>query len=112
VRYANERDMESYIAHAMELQTQQEAVSPMWERADELSRKNEIEEFMYLGLRMTEGIWRQDFEQCFGQPIESFYKATLDRLKEQGLLRMEGGRIFLTELGMDISNRVLAEFLF
>ena len=112
VRYANERDMESYIAHAMELQTQQEAVSPMWERADELSRKNEIEEFMYLGLRMTEGIWRQDFEQCFGQPIESFYKAKLDTLKEQGLLRMEGGRIFLTELGMDISNRVLAEFLF
>ncbi|MBQ9631889.1 MAG: radical SAM family heme chaperone HemW [Lachnospiraceae bacterium] len=111
IRCTNERDMDAYIAHCRELPMNPEEDSPAWASVQELSRKDEIEEFMYLGLRMTAGISRSDFQACFGQSIDVYYKEILERLREQGLIILEGGRIFLSEWGMDISNRVLAEFL-
>ncbi len=110
-RYTNDRDMESYLLHCGNIEKDKDGDSPLWETAIELTRKDEIEEFMYLGLRMTEGIKRSDFEECFGQPIDSYYKKILDDLKKQELLATKGGRIFLTDRGMDLSNIVLAEFL-
>lgn len=112
MRYTNDRDMETYLLHCGNLEKGMQGDSPMWEVQIALSRMDEIEEFMYLGLRMTEGISREDFRQRFGQPIDSYYKNTLEELKVQGMLCVEGGRIYLTEQGMDLSNRVLAEFLF
>ena len=111
-RCTNESNIDAYIRHCGSLPADGRGDSPMWARVDELSRKDEIEEFMYLGLRMTEGVDRRDFERSFGQSIDVYYKDTLEMLRDQGMLRLEGGRICLTERGMDLSNRVLAEFLF
>ena len=110
-RTSNERDLDSYLAHCSSLNPDGSGDSPMWERVDALSRKEEIEEFMFLGLRMVDGISRKDFFNCFGTPIESFYRNVLESLKSQGFLLMEGGRIRLSEIGMDVSNRILARFL-
>ena len=66
---------------------------------------------MYLGLRMTDGISRVGFEQTFGQSIDTYYKETMEQLRNEGMLSLDGGRVRLTEQGMDLSNRVLAEFL-
>ena len=44
-----------------------------------LSLKDQIEEFMYLGLRMTEGISEIDFEQNFGQKLENIYGSVLQK---------------------------------
>lgn len=46
-----------------------------------LSLKDQIEEFMYLGLRMTEGISEIDFEQNFGQKLENIYGSVLQKYK-------------------------------
>jgi|MGYP000254458427 oxygen-independent coproporphyrinogen-3 oxidase len=70
-----------------------------------------MEEFMFLGLRMNEGVTRAAFEQSFGVPIEAVYLETLRKLKEQGLLQMVAGRIALTDKGMDLANYVMAKFL-
>ena len=66
---------------------------------------------MFLGLRMNRGVTRDDFSNCFGCNIEGIYGPQLKKLKEEGLLQVEEGRIFLTEQGMDLSNYALAEFL-
>ena len=66
---------------------------------------------MFLGLRMTEGIYRTEFEQNFGIPVEAVYGGVLQHLQEEGLLLKREGRIYLTERGQDLSNYVLAQFL-
>ena len=79
--------------------------------ADVLTRKAQMEEFMFLGLRMNCGVTRAKFEECFGIPIEGVYGIVLDKLKKQELLQIHAGKISLTEKGQDVSNYVLAQFL-
>ena len=67
---------------------------------------------MFLGLRLTEGVSRADFQREFGASIDLMYGETLRDLKAQGLVEAAEGRIFLTGRGVDVSNYVLAQFLF
>ena len=76
-----------------------------------VSRKAQMEEFMFLGLRMNQGVTREQFQSAFGIPIEGIYKNALEHLKAEGLLTVTAGRIALTEKGQDLSNYVLAQFL-
>ena len=80
-----------------------------------LSVKDAVEEFMFLGLRMTEGVTEQDFRQSFGLELMDVYGETVKDLTAKGLLTVEteNGRtkIALTSRGTDISNAVLSEFL-
>lgn len=78
---------------------------------DALSLEAEMSEFMFLGLRMTKGVSKAEFLECFGVPIESVYGNVLDKYKSVGLLEEKEGRIFLTRAGIHVSNGVMAEFL-
>ncbi len=76
-----------------------------------LSRDNEIEETMFLGLRMTRGVDLEAFEKKFRVSALTVYADVIARMRENGLLALEDGRLFLTERGTDISNLVMSEFL-
>lgn len=76
-----------------------------------LSRKEQMEEFMFLGLRLTEGVEEADFVKAFEVPMDAVYGETIARLAGQGLLVRTGGRIFLTSRGIDVSNVVFTAFL-
>ena len=78
---------------------------------EKLDKKSQMEEFMFLGLRMTEGISTECFRQTFGLTVELVYGPVLEQQIADQLLRKEDGRIFLTERGLDVSNYVLAQFL-
>lgn len=77
-----------------------------------LTRQEEIEEFMFLGLRKMEGVSRTGFREAFGEPMEVFYQDVIEELKKQELLVESKGRLMLTERGIDVSNYVMSEFLF
>lgn len=77
-----------------------------------LTETEQMEEFMFLGLRLTEGIAPEDFERTFGTTVEAVYGEQIARLTEQGLLERAGKGLRLTSRGIDVSNRVFAEFLF
>ena len=77
-----------------------------------LSVESQMEEFMYLGLRKVKGVSRTDFQNYFGKNVNDVYGKVLDKLEEEKLLEYEDDRIRLTHRGMDVSNCVLAEFLF
>ena len=79
--------------------------------ADFVSRNAQMEEFMFLGLRMVDGFYREEFGNAFGVPIEGIYGDVLTHLQEEGLLLKREGRIFLTEKGLDLNNYVLSQFL-
>ena len=76
-----------------------------------LSKEEQMEEFMFLGLRKTEGILKADFESCFGKTVYEEYGDVIARYTERGLLCDGGDRIKLTPEGVDVSNVVMADFL-
>lgn len=82
------------------------------EAADRLSEREQMEEFMFLGLRMTDGVSKQEFAESFGIDINSVYGDVLQKWTGLGLLAQEADSIKLTDIGIDLSNMVLADFLF
>ena len=81
------------------------------ETAERLTRAEQMEEFMFLGMRMLDGIRRSEFEWNFGTTVEAVYGDVLRKLTEEGLLQKQEGRLFLTEKGMDINNYVVEQFM-
>ena len=79
--------------------------------ADVIDKKGQMEEFMFLGLRMTQGVSKKEFQEYFGTVIENIYGEVLKKYKKQGLLLEESGRIFLSREGIHVSNAVMADFL-
>ena len=77
----------------------------------ELTKNQQMEEFMFLGLRMQQGINRGAFLETFGTPVESVFGEALERMKQTGLVAENGGQICLTDLGFDVSNYVFSELL-
>ena len=108
VRYANISEMEAYI-HCCE--NTKKSSSCAVDSSEVLTCDAQMEEFMFLGLRMVDGFTQAEFEQNFGMTPESVYGEELRRLQQEGLLLQEEGCIRLTEKGIDISNYVLAQFL-
>lgn len=77
----------------------------------ELTKKDKMEEFMFLGLRLMGGVSGSEFLQRFGQNLWTVYAAVLPGLQKQGLIEADLPWVRLTERGIDVSNRVLSEFL-
>lgn len=80
------------------------------ESTSRLSKEEQMEEFMFLGLRMTEGVDKKDFFRCFGMSVEEVYGTVIEKNKRDGLLEV-GERLALTKRGRDVSNYVMAQFL-
>lgn len=78
---------------------------------DVLSEQQQMEEFMFLGLRLCQGVSKEEFRHRFGKPIEDIYEKVLKELVNKKLILIERDQIRLTEYGIDISNSVLSEFL-
>lgn len=74
-------------------------------------RKDQMEEFMFLGLRMIRGVGKTEFRNRFGVEMESIYDKVITKYKQQGLLLEENGWILLSDKGIDVSNVVMAEFM-
>lgn len=76
-----------------------------------LSMEEQMEEFMFLGLRLIEGIEISKFREKFKVSVFDIYGEVLEELEKKELIARDEERIYLTELGIDVSNYVLSEFL-
>ena len=72
---------------------------------------NRIEEFMYLGLRMTAGVSRTEFKQRFDRDIFDVYGDVINDYVEKGFMEVDDDRIRLNDRGIDVSNYILADFI-
>lgn len=76
-----------------------------------LKMHEQMEEFMFLGLRMTQGISGKEFQKQFHKCLEEVYGTVLNKqLNQKFILKTKEGYC-LTDFGIDISNYVLAEYL-
>lgn len=100
-RWKNTSDMSAYLAQTADIR----------EDVQTLSQTDLMEEFVFLGLRMTSGISAAEFYQTFQKSIDDIYRAPLEKWLSQGLFARKGDNIYLTDKGIDLSNTVLADFI-
>lgn len=109
-RFQVTADLNRYLVFTKE----ELAAGAQYEEIHELSRQERMEEFMFLGLRLTGGVRTAEFERRFGVAMEAVYGEVIERLLKEGLLEASiqtDGHIRLTEYGLDVSTYALAEFL-
>lgn len=104
VRFKNETNIKQYI---------QNSYVPILEKEEVtfLSKQEAMEEFMFLGLRMMQGIKEQQFLEQFHISVQSVYGDVVEKFVGMGLLEQTDGRICFTKKGIDVSNSILCEFL-
>lgn len=100
-RYANERDTAKYV----ESIEKSGSAEVMREDIDLAS------EFIFLGLRLENGIDLSGFADRFGFDLIGKYKADLERLADAGLIETARKHLRLTRKGKLFSNEVFAVFV-
>ncbi len=103
-RYSNIEDICEYNKCIMQ------NIRPVSEEI-ELTKKDKIEEFIFMGLRMNEGINIDVFKERFDTDFYDIYQEVMDKLIKRELVRFDGKNISLTQKGREISNSVFIEFL-
>lgn len=96
-RYFNSGILSEYFARKTERQA--------------LSRNDMISEFVFMGMRKTDGISEAEFKRRFSADIYDVYGTLLREKIEKGLIIQKNGRLFLSDRGVDISNYVLCDFV-
>ncbi|MBQ3546328.1 MAG: oxygen-independent coproporphyrinogen III oxidase [Lachnospiraceae bacterium] len=78
---------------------------------NEILINEQMEEYMFLGLRKVKGISIKEFERIFEKNVYDEYGEVINKHLENGLLEIKENRIFLTDKGLDVSNFVMSDFL-
>lgn len=76
-----------------------------------VSPREAMEDFMMVGLRLMEGVSRDDFRRQFGAEIEKAFGGVLERLLSQQLLTASERGYKLSERGVLLGNEVFGAFL-
>lgn len=109
-RFSNVSELSEYIHIANDLEDTSQ-LAKLYANQELLTTKDEMEEFMFLGLRMMQGVSIKEFQICFEKDIYEVYGEVLEELYQNELLEQREGLIRLTTHGIDISNYVMSEFL-
>lgn len=104
VRFRNPETLEDYT---------RQVISGQLERLDEqqLTQHDAMAEYMFLGLRLADGVDRHAFQHEFNLTLESVYGSETADLIRLGLLVSDKDSLTLTRRGIMISNQVFARFL-
>lgn len=100
VRYQNETKLSDYLEEPWKIG---EALS--------LSKTAQMEEHLFLGLRLLDGIRKKEFEETFQVSLHKEYGSEISRLKKEGLLYETEDMLALTANGIDYGNYVFSSFL-
>ena len=76
-------------------------------------REDEIEEFMFLGLRKRAGISEREFKERFRVGLKDIYGKVIAKYEEMDLLEWtaDGKMLRLTDAGIDVSDYIFCDFM-
>ena len=100
------------VGNSSEVENQVNILNSIVKNLQQLTERDRMEEFMFLGLRMMEGVSMEKFEQYFGKTYMEVYGKVQKRMEDKRVLINDNGYVKLTEFGIDLSNYVMSEFLF
>jgi len=102
-RWSNEKNPGRYMAQVAELQ---QGVA----ESEQIDPTKAASEFMFLGLRMTEGVSIRKFSSRFGKPPVELYPRIRDWI-EGDLLEEKRNHLKLTSKGLLVANSIFVEFM-
>ena len=110
VRFQNGRDLAAYLARPLDCREEEQS----------LTTQEQMEETLFLGLRLTKGVSYDAFARQYGSSLQEIYGEVIARNVADGLLQVTEGKeneksgqyLALTKRGLDLSNYVMAQFLF
>lgn len=98
-RYTNTFNFKDYIKN------------PTSKEYEILSKQEQIEEEIYLGLRLTKGINFKNINEKFNTDIYNLYKKEFDKYLKLNLMQETRDGIKLSTKGILISNEILCDFI-
>lgn len=103
-RYANTSNLLKYI---------NEAKTKNFLKNDfiSLSKNDQMSEYMFMGLRKTEGINLLDFKKRFGCACEEVFSAQIDKYLKMNALIKEDENLYINKKLLYISNSILCDFV-
>ncbi len=121
-RFSNIKDMDNYMEICEDIREEltkdtdrarlyESAASILREDVQTIYIESRMEEFMYLGLRMINGISRKEFKERFNRDVFEVYGEPINKYYDQGFMAVTDDRIMLTDRGLDVSNYILADFI-
>ncbi|WP_341877431.1 radical SAM family heme chaperone HemW [Defluviitalea saccharophila] len=103
-RYHNTYNLDQYIKLSG-------SIAVLKEDAEKISLPMQYAEYIFLGLRLLEGISVEQFNHTFQVSFEKLFGKKIEKLVKLGLVENNKNIIKLTPKGLDVSNTVFAEFL-
>ncbi|MBO4592560.1 MAG: oxygen-independent coproporphyrinogen III oxidase [Eubacterium sp.] len=121
-RFSNITNLDNYIEICEDIREEltkdtdrvrlyESAASILRTNVETIYREARMEEFMFLGLRMTAGVSRLEFKNRFGRDIFEVYGEVINRYVGSGYMNFDDDRVWLTDTGIDVSNYILADFI-
>ncbi len=106
IRFSNITDLDEYLKLDIS------DLSCLCSVREELSISAQMEEFMFLGLRMMCGVSAEKFQKQFSYSMEEVYGHVINKQLKENLIRKTLKGYCLTEYGIDVSNYVMSEYIF
>ena len=78
---------------------------------EELKKNDLMSQFVFMGLRLDEGVSRARFQERFGADIAQIYPHAVAKACESGLAELNETHFSLTKQGKFLANEVMLEFL-
>lgn len=103
-RFKNIDNIEEYIKNINEEKSVEEEVHTN-------TLEDSMEEFVFMGLRMINGINICEFKERFNRNIYDVYAEVIKKHMDEELLANEKGNIYLTSKGIELSNYVMSDFI-
>lgn len=103
-RFNNIYGVKEYIDKSASLEKRQENLQV-------IDRQESMSEYMMLGFRLLDGVNSKAFQARYGENPEEVFGEKLKRLLRMELVEQNTDNFRLTEYGLDIANRVFAEFV-
>ncbi|MDD3223841.1 MAG: radical SAM family heme chaperone HemW [Clostridium sp.] len=103
-RYKNEANVKKYIEKINE-----NGSAVIEEHQNSL--EDDMEEFVFLGLRKMDGISIYEFKKRFGKDIYSVYGKVIEKYQKDKMIFLKNGRLSLSSRGINISNYILSDFI-
>lgn len=82
-----------------------------YKETHQVTKAEQIEEEMFLGLRKIEGVKSADFQAKYGAAPEALFSTVIEDLEEKGLIVKDDKGIRLTRKGKLLGNEVFQAFL-
>ncbi len=81
------------------------------ESSEEVLLIEQMSEFVFLGLRCTNGICLPEFKEQFNCDITDVFGKSIKKYCDWGFMEMKNDRLYFTEKGYFVSNSILSDFV-